>query len=102
MRGRADDFWHIELTELMNAIKGFRSMRETDIQRQYEIARMMGLWTIMPHSKKALKPTDLLLFPWEKIEKPKVTTTEERDALIARIKERDAKSIISVQNEEII
>jgi hypothetical protein len=52
----------------------------------------------MPHSKKSLKPTDLITFPWEQETKRTAEiTAADRAALIQRIKERDSKKVVSMK-----
>lgn len=48
-----------------------RGMRNAQIQiyrNEWERTRWLAMFSIMPHTKKRIKPTDLAKFPWEKVQ----------------------------------
>lgn len=99
MRCRVSDFWEMSPPELMSCIAGYYHAEEMQIRRQYEIARMIGMWSIMPHTKKITKPSDLITFDWE--EKTVTTVSaEQRAAAIERIRARDAREVIRMEKSE--
>ena len=57
---------------------------EMEMRRSWEVGRFVAAITLQPYSKKPIRPTDLIIFPWEKKESgkgaaaPKGVSTAER------------------------
>lgn len=51
----------------MLRLKGMRAQQTQQYRNEWERTRWLALFMVMPHSKRKLKPTDLIRFPWEKI-----------------------------------
>ncbi len=82
-----DQFWDLSWKELDWIVRN----RQEQIEREWDIARTLGAWTIAPHTKKKVKPRDLLKLPSET--SPKITTREEFEKVVATIQEyRNGKS----------
>lgn len=68
---------------------------EIEMRRSWEVGRFVAAIAVQPYSKKPVKPTDRILFPWEEKEKDngdgaavtKGTSSEERvKELVGRMK----------------
>lgn len=66
------------------------SWREFDLLRkhyedskwdEYNRLRILGSWVLAPHTKKKVKPSDLLKLPVD--ERPKVVTRQEFDKIVS-------------------
>ena len=59
---------------------------ESEMQRSWEVGRFVAAALLQPYSKKAMKPADLIVFPWEKTERHsagvKGTSNEERAKVV--------------------
>jgi hypothetical protein len=51
--------------QFQNKRKGFQRIIEHEMQTKWETTRWLAAITIAPHTKKRLKPRDLIAFPWE-------------------------------------
>jgi hypothetical protein len=51
--------------ETWNICKGYRDRANRDIQTSWEQIRWLGAIVLNPHTKKQIKPRDLMVFPWE-------------------------------------
>jgi hypothetical protein len=67
------DFWDSTPREFSNAFRGWVKVRDMDMQSAWERARMLALYTAAPHSKKKLRPQDIMKFEWDKPVKAKRT-----------------------------
>ena len=61
---------------------------EVRMQRSWEVGRFVAAITLQPYSKKPVRPTDLIRFPWEKdsgdgAAAPKGTSTLDRAQEVA-------------------
>jgi len=54
-----------------NKLTGFHNIREQINQNEWEQTRLIIHACLSPHSKKRLKPTEILPLPWDKKNKPK-------------------------------
>ena len=52
----------------------YRQREAQQQQAQWEQARLIATFVIMPHSKKQLSPKDILQFPWEEADELEVWT----------------------------
>lgn len=52
--------------EFHNMSDGYSKKLEMQYQADWERARWIASVTIAPHTKKRLKPKELMTFPWEK------------------------------------
>lgn len=51
----------------MLRLKGMRAQQTQQYRNEWERTRWLAMFIVMPHSKKKLKPTDLVKFPWESV-----------------------------------
>lgn len=51
--------------QFQNKREGFRRMIDHNGQLMWETTRWNAAITIAPHTKKRMKPRDLIAFPWE-------------------------------------
>lgn len=60
--------------EFSAAVRGFRRKQEWLQQQEWERSRWLATLMMQPHLKKGskLKPTDLVVFPWEEEKKKPV------------------------------
>ena len=62
-----------------NKLEGFSKFQEQKTQNAWDQTRIILLGCLTPHSKKKLKPTDILPFPWDgKSNKKKVIASPEQ------------------------
>lgn len=57
--------------------------QEMLMHRDWEVGRFVAMMAVQPYSKKALKPTDLITFPWDQTNGdgaavPKGTSSKEK------------------------
>ena len=64
-----NEFYDCTFEEINAIVKGYVSKREFYTRQHWEAARMIAYNTVLPHTKKRLKPTDIIEFSWEKEEK---------------------------------
>jgi len=50
------------------------------LMHHWDIARTLGSWSVSPHTKKSIKPSDLLKLPTDKPSK-RIATREEFEAI---------------------
>jgi len=60
-----DELYDMTPRQFQNKRKGFQRVFERNIQTIWESTRWNAAVTIAPHTKKRLKPRDLIAFPWE-------------------------------------
>lgn len=82
------DFRFLTPDEFNQIVKYHVRANETMFQNEWERARFISLYSLAPYSKKALKPSDVCMFDWEK-NKPVKTdlSNEEKEYSRKRIKE---------------
>ncbi len=73
-----------------NKIKGFSEHHTKSNQDSWERTRTIMIACLMPHSKKKLRPTDVLPFPWDNKNKPKKEIASKEH--IQKVLERYRKS----------
>lgn len=74
-----------EEPELM--IEAWQQMRTDESRQSWEQTRFLALCALMPYSKKRLKPTDIVVFEWEKEtleRRANKTTREDVERIMAR------------------
>jgi glycyl-tRNA synthetase (class II) len=49
----------------MLRLRGMRNAQIQHYRNEWERTRWLAMFSLMPHSKKRIKPTDLARFPWE-------------------------------------
>lgn len=54
-----DVFWSLTLRELSMVLEA----KQLETYRLWDVARTVGMWTLSPHTKKKLRPRDLLDLP---------------------------------------
>ncbi|MGA0081586.1 MAG: hypothetical protein ACO3UN_06885 [Candidatus Puniceispirillaceae bacterium] len=54
----------------MHRLLGMRKAQRQMERIQWERTRWLATFVVMPHSKRKLRPQDLMQFPWEKAERP--------------------------------
>lgn len=73
-----EQFWDLTLRELQLVLDSrYRQRMEL-----WDIARTVGVWILSPHTKKRLKPKNLLTLPTDSA--PKASTWEEFQKAIER------------------
>jgi len=65
------DLYELTPRSFNNKLKGFHDIREQINQNEWEQTRLIIHACLSPHSKKKLKPTEILPLPWDKKNKPK-------------------------------
>lgn len=81
------DAYGMTLGELGLVIEAWQQTRTEELQASWEQTRFLALCSLMPYSKKRLKPTDLVMFDWEKGPSGRSasrTTREDVDRIMAR------------------
>jgi len=73
-----DELYSLTPRTFNNQLIGFNSYQEQLMQDRWEQTRMIVHSTIAPHSKKKMKPSEVLPFPWDNDEKAK---KKKQDAL---------------------
>lgn len=63
---KPDEFWDLTFREFDYIARH----KSKEIEREWDVARTLGMWSISPHTKKKVKPKDLLKLPSDKIETP--------------------------------
>ena len=63
------DFCALTPSEFSAAHRQWMEAQEAREQGAWERTRLLATFAVQPYSKKKLKPTDLLTFPWEQPEK---------------------------------
>lgn len=64
----------------------YAQKEQRTMRTQWEVARFASYCALQPHSKKKLKPTDIITFEWD-VEKPKQvekSTREDFERAVAR------------------
>ena len=64
-----DDFWNLEFEEFHEISNAFNKAKSERFRDEWERSRFLAFYTLAPHSRKGLKPKDLIEFEWEKKEK---------------------------------
>lgn len=75
----------------MNLVEGWNERQNTKEQAEWERTRWMTTILINPHSKKRIKPKDLIVFPWEK-EPKKAKKVFTRGEILEVINERKRRA----------
>lgn len=52
----------------MLRLRGMRNAQIQQYRNEWERTRWLAMFSLMPHSKKRIKPTDLARFPWERVQ----------------------------------
>jgi hypothetical protein len=60
-----DELYNMTPRQFQNKREGFQRVAEYGMQTKWEISRWLAAVVIAPHTKKRLKPRDLIAFPWE-------------------------------------
>lgn len=63
-----DDFGRCTPSEFYAAYEAWHEMREQADRGDWERARMLCLCTLQPYSKKQLRASDIMQFPWDEAE----------------------------------
>ena len=80
------DIYSMTPEELGMVIEAWQQMRTEESRTSWEQTRFLALCALMPYSKKRLKPTDIVVFEWDKAGKKteKKTTKEDVARIMAR------------------
>jgi hypothetical protein len=72
------------LKDVFNAIIGYTEKVTRDYQHDWEIARWINYYSVVPHLRKnrIFKLTDIARFDWEKQEDPVIKSKEEINKLV--------------------
>jgi hypothetical protein len=78
-----DEMNQFDLRELFIKIKGHFDSKETEYRRTWEQTRFAAYWSVMPHTGKdaRIKPTDLIRFEWDNVNKKRDLTTKDYDMM---------------------
>ena len=66
-----DELYNSTPRNFNNKLIGFNAYQEQLMQDNWERTRVIIHSTLSPHTKKKLKPQELLPFPWDNKNKPK-------------------------------
>jgi len=66
-----DELYNLTPRTFNNQLLGFNTYQEQLMQDRWEQTRMIVHSTIAPHSKKKMKPSEVLPFPWDNDKKSK-------------------------------
>lgn len=61
---------------------------ESKVLHDWDIARTLGSWSVSPHTKKPIKPSDLLKLPTDKARKSDIPTAEEFKKIVEQYGKR--------------
>ena len=61
-----DDFCRCTPGAFRSVYDAWYINQEVLMHRDWEVGRYIAMMAVQPYTKKALKPTDLIIFPWEK------------------------------------
>lgn len=81
-----DDFCRLTFPEFREVCKVYNSAREDDYRTGWEQVRTEAAIMVQPHTRKRIKPRELLPLPWDKADAkkaPKVSAAEDKARLIA-------------------
>ena len=81
-----NDYYDATFATVTNVVKGRQKAEEERLRENWEIARWMAAVNLTPHLAKGknIKPTDLIVFPWEKQSAPAPITQADRQELFAK------------------
>jgi len=85
-----DGLYELTPRSFNNKLKGFSEHHNQSNQDSWERTRTIMIACLMPHSKKKLRPTDVLPFPWDNKNKPKKEIASKEH--IQKVLERYRKS----------
>ena len=60
-----DDFSRCTPFEFNSIWEKWNEMHEAEMRGEWERLRYVGMFVLQPYSKKTLKPTDIMRFPWD-------------------------------------
>ena len=63
---KPNEFWDLTFREFDYIARH----KSKEVEREWDIARTLGMWSISPHTKKKVKPKDLLKLPSDKTVQP--------------------------------
>ena len=86
----AYEFWDMQYNELIIRYEAYRDQKNAQIKHDYDLTRWQTFLLLQPHidNKKGNlnKPTDLVRFEWDAIDKPKeLKLTEAQKQIIAKM-----------------
>lgn len=81
-----DQLWDLSWREF----ELLRKHHEDKRWDEYDRLRIMGSWVLAPHTKKKVKPSDLLKLPTD--ERPKVVSKQEFEEIVRWHKLRNSQS----------
>ena len=73
------DFWDLSWREFDMLSRN----HENTLMHDWDIARTLGSWSVSPHTKKPIKPSDLLKLPTDKAKRSDIPTKEEFEKIKA-------------------
>ena len=79
-----DNLYDMTPRSFQNKLIGFKEHNEQLTQNTWEQTRLIIHSCLSPHSKKALKPKELLPFPWDKKTKKVIASKEEIADVVKR------------------
>lgn len=79
---RYDDFCRLTLEEFSHIYEQYNEREETTERSAWERMRMLATICVQPYSKKRLKATELMRFPWD--EEKTHTSDKSKDVEISK------------------
>lgn len=76
-----DQFWDLSWREFDMIVRH----KNNAVIHDWDVARTLGSWSIAPHTKRKIKPTDLLKLPTDNVRKRPLPTRQEFEALVKQI-----------------
>lgn len=86
---RLNDFCALTPSEFRSVHGRWQEAEEARERAGWERARMLATYAVQPYSKKRLKPSDLMTFPWERPDTKNAAAPERSSA--ERMKELEAR-----------
>lgn len=76
-----DDFCGLTPEQFAQTCEAWNEARENNRREGWERARMAAAIIVQPHCKKALKPTDIIHFPWDERHEERVPRMTKEEQL---------------------
>ena len=90
-----DELYDLTPRSFSNKFLGFNNYNTQLLQDSWEQTRLIIHSTLSPHSKKKLKPKEILPFPWDEKNKPKkdIASKEHIQEVIKRYNKNKIKKL---------
>ena len=90
-----DELYDLTPRSFSNKLLGFNNYQRQLLETSWEQTRLISHSTLSPHSKKKLKPQEILPFPWDDKNKPKkeIASKEHIKEVIERYNKNKIKKL---------